>query len=219
MKKIFSFVLLSLICGISHGVQASDPTSQPSSIPTKMPAPTQGIPISVSLTEDQANTSDQPINVPFDVNRAIKISLLGEESNSKVYCSGAGSQHGFRWEYDNGGVDNDILEMAMCPIGTIHAPFDPLSSSNTGLVTEDTSYQWNFWPKKVGVVTLTFKKYYYSNAMIQNLDGSLPWKDPVETIQFTINVVDDEAISQSSKNWQLPVPDKWPFWWPPFWWR
>ena len=80
--------------------------------------------------------------------------------------------------------------MGMCPVATIHAPFDPLSSGNKGWVKQNASYQWDFWPKETGTVTLTFKKYYYSNSTARNPDGSSPWKDRVEEIHFTIQVVD-----------------------------
>lgn len=150
----------------------------------------------ITLAEDQANTPDHPI--PVLLNQDIQISLQGEESNSEVYCSGAGDQHGYRWEYDNGDVDNDVLMMTSSPTGTIHTFFPNGCKMTEGWKKKKTSYNWSFFPKKSGLTTLTFKKYYYSNAMVRNLDGSLPWKDPVKTIRFTIQVVDDTPNSANN---------------------
>jgi len=160
----------------------------------------------VSITEEQANTPDHPISVLL--NNDIKISLPGEESNSKVYCSGAGSRHGYRWEYDNGGVENDVLTMTSSSINTIHTSFFNKDKAVDGWNTKQTSYNWSFFPKKSGLTTLTFKKYSYSNAMVRNQDGSLPWKDAVETIQFTINITDYSAIPDYGKMtpWQGGAP-------------
>jgi len=153
----------------------------------------------VSLNEEQANTPDHPISVLL--NQDTQVSLQGEESHSEVYCSGGGDLHGYRWEYDNGGVENDVLTVTSSPIDTIHAPFSNGGKAIGGWQTKQTSYNWSFFPNKSGTTTLTFKKYYYSNSTVRNIDGSSPWKNPVETIQFTIQVVDEIPI---------PVSDKWP---------
>lgn len=153
--------------------------------------------LTVSLAEEQANTPDHPISILL--NQGIQISLQGEDSHSNVYCSGAGNQHGYRWEYDNGDVENEVITMTSSPLDTIHGSFLNGGKMVDGWNTKQTFYNWSFHPNKAGLTTLTFKKYYYSNAMVRNLDGSLPWKDPVETIQFTINVVDDAAASATLK--------------------
>lgn len=148
------------------------------------------------LTEDQVNNPDKPIDVPF--NSTIVISLQGEESNSQVYCSGGGSQHGYRWELDDDNIENNFLMATSVPPSIIHTDSLNPKPTNNRWDTQQTHYQWSFFPKQTGLATLKFKKYYYSNAMIRNFDDSLPWKDPVETIQFTINVVDDVIKSAGS---------------------
>lgn len=153
--------------------------------------------LTVSLNEEQANTPDHPIDLLF--NQGIQISLQGEDSHSNVYCSGAGDQHGYRWEYDNSGVENELLTMTSSSLDTIHCSFPNGGEMFHGWNTKQTFYNWSFHPNKTGLTMLTFKKYYYSNATIRNQDGSLPWKDPVKTIQFTINVVDDAAASATLK--------------------
>ena len=57
-----------------------------------------------------------------------------------------------------------------------------------GWHTKTISYHWKFRPEKSGLYQLTFKKYYYSNSTLRNLDGSSPWKDPIQEINFTILV-------------------------------
>lgn len=190
MKKIFAVLSLVAFVFASRSLMAT----------------TDDFP--VSITAEQANTPDHPISVLL--NNDITISLSGEESNSKVYCSGAGSQHGYRWEYDNGSGENDVLTMTSSPIDTIHTSFFNEDKAVDGWNTKQTSYHWTFFPKKSGLTTLTFKKYGYSNAMVRNLDGSSSWKDLVEMIHFTINVTDYSAILDDGKMtpWQGDVPVK-----------
>jgi len=214
MKKIFSSLVLLLIglCCCSQAVQADDAPNFSNAgtgcTMRKVEIPSQKFThenlelfatirredhqydnfFRTLLTEDQANNADSPINV--SLNNNIQILLQGEESYSSVYCSGAGSEHGYRWEYDNS-AQSDVLSEP-CFTGDLmnHGLINP-NSSHSGWTTQPVSFNWSFNAQQVGTVTLTFKKYYYSNAMIRNLDGSSPWKDPVETIQFTINVIDD----------------------------
>ena len=216
MKKIFSSLLLIGFLFSNQALRADDIQNLP-----PMGPPTGGLTIKkaehpewikkfsqskivfcspvITLTEDQANTADNPIEISLSSNPIVRISLQGNESNSSVYCSGGGSQHGFRWEYDNDGVDNDFLEMEACPLGLVHDTLHSPVGWSTKWQTHETLYTWEFLPKKTGTITLTFKKYYYSNAMVRNTDGSLPWKNPVETIQFTINVTDYNAIPDDGK--------------------
>ncbi len=150
----------------------------------------------IVLDEKNANTPELPINVALNGN--IKISLQGKDSYSPVYSSGSGSEYGYRWELEKSSESNILTELTKpeaivrsCNVGQAY---------QLGWSTESTGYTWVFTSKQLGIATLTFKKYYYSNAMVRNSDGSLLWKDPVETIQFTINVVDDGAPGTSASN-------------------
>lgn len=149
--------------------------------------------IPLFLTEEEVKDLDKPIDIPL--NSVIAISLKGERSNSQIYSSGTGDQHGYRWECDS--IENDLLTTLLGPVEILKPSFLNQAEEIEGWKTQDVFYQWAFSPKQTGPTTLTFKKYYYSNAMVRNLDGSLPWKDPVKTIQFTINVVDGNVPAVS----------------------
>ena len=144
-------------------------------------------PLEISLTEDQACNEKPIIAVPL--HSEIEVKLLGSEFNSRFYSSGGGSQHGERWDF-NGSKDDNTLMMIAQPTGEIiHAPFDVIHSI-PGYAKEDTNYRWTFIAERPGISTLSFKKYRYSDAMIRNQDGSVPWKDPIQEIHFTIQVID-----------------------------
>ena len=179
MKKLFTIVSLLTLVFVGRPLIAAPDSS------------------AIRITKAQANDAAHPIEVLL--NNDIEISLKGIESNSSVYCSGAGCQHGYRWEYDNSSDEDGVLTVTSVPINAILARFSGENEFHNGWNTKQTSYRWSFIPKKAGLTTLTFKKYYYSNAMVRNTDGSLLWKDPVETIQFTINVTDYSAIPDDAK--------------------
>ena len=143
------------------------------------------------LTEDQAGNESQPLKIPL--HSEVDVKLVGSESNSIVYSSGSGDQHGERWEFDESSENNIFSELSDPEESIIHSHhiFLPGNSRDLGWVTEPTKYNWALTADQVGLATLTFKKYYYSNSTVRNLDGSLPWKDPIKEIHFTIQVVDD----------------------------
>jgi hypothetical protein len=139
------------------------------------------------LTEDQAGNEEHPIVVPL--HSEIEVKLLGSESNSHVYSSGSGSQHGERWECSWSNDDDDLMMIARPTAEIIHAPSNVVRSDR-GEFTKSTDYRWTFLAQQSGVSTLIFKKYYYSNAKVHNLDDSSSWKDPIKEIHFTIQVTD-----------------------------
>ena len=144
-----------------------------------------GCPLQLSLTEDQGGTVNQLIIIPL--NSEIEVKLLGSESNSHVYSSGSGSQHGERWECSWSNDDDDLMMIARPTAEIIHAPSNVVRSDR-GEFTKSTDYRWTFLAQQSGVSTLIFKKYYYSDAKVHNLDDSSPWKDPSKEIHFTIQV-------------------------------
>jgi len=144
-------------------------------------------PLEISLTEDQACNEKPIITVPL--HSEIEVKLHGSEFNSRFYSSGGGSKHGERWDFNVSKDDNTLMMIAQPTGEIIHAPFDIIHSM-PGYAKEDTNYRWTFIAERPGISTLSFKKYRYSDAMIRNQDGSLPWNDPIQEIHFTIQVID-----------------------------
>lgn len=146
------------------------------------------------LTEAEAGNQKDPLVI--SLHSEIEVRLTGSETNLPLYSSGSGDQHGQRWayidRYENDGHDG--LEPITIPASSIiHAPFEwPVNHD----VTKSTSYRWTFAGKKSGLFKLTFQKYYYSDAKVRNMDGTLPWADPIQEISFFVKVVDPH---QSSK--------------------
>lgn len=212
MNKIYAFLFLFITCFLAGTLLADEKQSFPNvrfvgtgcemkMVPMSILRPEYDlkarITYTIFLTEDDANTQDAPIYVCL--NDKIEISLQGEEENSMLYSSGSGSQHGYRWEYDNGGVDNDVLMMTSAPPFISHIDFLHQGMLDDGWNAQKTSYQWSFSPKQEKTTTLTFKKYCYTNFMVRNRDGSSPWKEPVETIEFTINVTNFSKLPDDRK--------------------
>ncbi len=178
MKKIFSILLLLAICFSINALCAEASK--------------------IVLTEDQANDTNTPIIVCQ--NSTITVSLQEEESYSLVYSSGSGSEHGYRWKFDGGTKSDVLVEGGENETYINHSSAPSTDERNhENWITKQMPHFWTFAANQAGLTTLTFKKYYYSNAKIQNIDGSSPWKDPVETIQFTINVVVNAATSKNSR--------------------
>jgi len=136
------------------------------------------------LTEDnQGSSEENPMIIPC--HSELDVTLLGSRTESTVYSSGTGSCHGEQWTF-NQSAENDFLKVLEKPLD--HPQRDNHRDAHHGWHTKTISYHWKFSPEQSGLYHLTFKKYYYSNSALRNLDGSSPWKDPIQEINFTILV-------------------------------
>jgi len=155
------------------------------------------VPDHLTLQENQAGNDDAPFKIAL--NGQVTITLIGEETKNPITSSGSGSYKNIQWKPGQDLI-NDILilenynEIKM-PIdenyNEIKMPVD-ISTENSypcrhQIITYPT---WYFKAEQSSTVTLTFKKYIDTDALMFNLDGSPFYKDPVKEIHFTIQVVD-----------------------------
>ena len=167
---ILALLLTSVVCSNRVAVAAE--------VAKKTPA--AEYPSTLILTEEQAENLVGPISIPLGA--TICIELSGDKTLSHVYSSGMGSAWGHKWTFND--EEDEFLNL-------IDTRIVNLGGQSAGqMITSKMDYRWTFHPEELGETKLTFKKYYYSNAAIRNLDGSSPWKDPIKQIHFTINVVD-----------------------------
>ncbi len=148
----------------------------------------------LTLTENDANTIDHPIDVFKD--QEITVVLYGDQDKSSIYSSGSGSVHMTSWKYE-GSSHPDLLEEEK-EKETSMVPTDPVFNQGNWEKCKISS-TWVFLVLGTGSNVLTFKKYFTSNSTLSMNSPRL-----LKTIEFHLRLLDrtDEPMTSSRSDIQ-----------------